>query len=55
MEPSAKFEMQARGRGQGADGRGQRPGIRELVDSNSAHPLDDVIWKALTSCHRDLA
>jgi ribosomal protein S18 acetylase RimI-like enzyme len=38
------------------DGRGQTPGIRELVDSNSgAHPLDDVIWRALTSCHRDLA
>ncbi len=28
----------------------------ELTDSNSgAHPLDHVIWRALTSCHRNVA
>jgi ribosomal protein S18 acetylase RimI-like enzyme len=28
----------------------------ELTDSNAgAHPLDHVIWRALTSCHRDVA
>ncbi|HWX26940.1 MAG TPA: GNAT family N-acetyltransferase [Steroidobacteraceae bacterium] len=38
------------------DGRAQRPAIGEPMDSNSgAHPLDHVIWRALTSCHRDVA
>jgi GNAT superfamily N-acetyltransferase len=38
------------------DERGQTPAIGELMDSTSgAHPLDHVIWRALTSCHRDVA
>jgi len=38
------------------DGRGQMPVIGEPTDSNSpAHPLDNVIWTALTSRHRNLA
>src|ERR1700724_1339140 len=38
------------------DGRGQEPAISELTDSNSgSHPLDHVIWRALTSRHRDVA
>jgi ribosomal protein S18 acetylase RimI-like enzyme len=38
------------------DERGQTPTIGELTDSDSAaHPLDQVIWKALTSCHRNMA
>jgi CheY-like chemotaxis protein len=38
------------------DGRGQTPAIGELTISNSGvHPLDHVIWSALTSCHRDMA
>jgi ribosomal protein S18 acetylase RimI-like enzyme len=38
------------------DGRGQTPAIGELTDSNSeVHPLDHVIWMALTSCHREFA
>jgi ribosomal protein S18 acetylase RimI-like enzyme len=38
------------------DGRGQTPAIGELTVSNSGvHPLDHVIWNALTSCHRDVA
>jgi len=38
------------------DGRGQRPAIGEPTVSNSGvHPLDQVIWRALTSCHRDVA
>jgi ribosomal protein S18 acetylase RimI-like enzyme len=36
--------------------RGQTPAIDELAGSNSAgHPLDQVIWRALTSRHRDFA
>jgi ribosomal protein S18 acetylase RimI-like enzyme len=35
---------------------GQTPAISELTEFNSAaHPLDHVIWRALTSCHRDVA
>src|SRR4029077_9425911 len=38
------------------DGWGQTPAMGELTDSDSgAHPLDHVIWRALTSCHRDVA
>src|SRR4029077_9731300 len=38
------------------DGWGQTPAMGELTDSDSgAHPLDQVIWRALTSCHRDVA
>jgi ribosomal protein S18 acetylase RimI-like enzyme len=38
------------------DGWGQLPAISELTDSHSgAHPLNHVIWRALTSCHRDVA
>ena len=38
------------------DGRGQTPAMGALMDSNSvAHPLDHVIWRALTSCHRSVA
>jgi ribosomal protein S18 acetylase RimI-like enzyme len=38
------------------DGRGQVPAIGELWDSNSAaHPLDQVIWRALTSRNRNVA
>ena len=38
------------------DEPGQTPAIGELTDSNSeAHPLDHVIWRALTSHHRNVA
>jgi ribosomal protein S18 acetylase RimI-like enzyme len=38
------------------DGREQMPAIGELTDPNSgAHPLDHVIWRALTSRNRDVA
>jgi ribosomal protein S18 acetylase RimI-like enzyme len=38
------------------DGRGQIPAIGVPTDSNSAaHPLDDVIWRALTSRNRNVA
>jgi predicted GNAT family acetyltransferase len=38
------------------DGRGQMPAIDEPTDSNSpAHPLDNVIWGALTSRNRNVA
>jgi ribosomal protein S18 acetylase RimI-like enzyme len=36
--------------------RGQVPAIGELTDSSSpAHPLDHAIWRALTSCNRNVA
>jgi ribosomal protein S18 acetylase RimI-like enzyme len=38
------------------NGWGQMPAISELMDSYSgAHPLNHVIWRALTSCHRDVS
>jgi ribosomal protein S18 acetylase RimI-like enzyme len=38
------------------DGRGQMPAIGELTDHRSAaHPLDHVIWRALTSRNRNVA
>src|SRR5579863_845177 len=38
------------------DGLGWTPAISERTDSNSGtHPLDHVIWSALTSCNRDVA
>src|SRR4029077_10415753 len=38
------------------DGWGQTPAMGALTDSDSgAHPLDQVIWRALTSYHRDVA
>jgi predicted GNAT family acetyltransferase len=38
------------------DGQGQMPAIGKPTDSNSpAHPLDNVIWRALTSRNRNIA
>ena len=38
------------------DEPGQMPATAELADSDSgAHPLDHVIWRALTSRHRNVA
>jgi hypothetical protein len=38
------------------DGRGQMPALGEPTDSTSAaHPLDNVIWSALTSRNRNVA
>jgi hypothetical protein len=38
------------------EGQGQMPAIGEPTDSNSpAHPLDNVIWGALTSRNRNFA
>ena len=38
------------------DEPGQMPATAELTDSDSgAHPLDHVIWRALTSRHRNVA
>jgi ribosomal protein S18 acetylase RimI-like enzyme len=38
------------------DGLGQMPAVRELTDPDSAaHPLDHVIWRALTGRNRNVA
>jgi len=54
--PSSEPTREAESVMSSTDGWGQTPAMGELTDSDSgAHPLDQVIWRALTSCHRDVA
>jgi GNAT superfamily N-acetyltransferase len=54
--PSSEPTREAESLMSSTDGWGQTPATGEPTDSDSgAHPLDQVIWRALTSCHRDVA
>src|ERR1700689_2981294 len=52
--PSSDSTRESENTMSSADEPGQMPAIGELADSG-AHPLDHVIWRALTSRHRRVA